>query len=297
MNNTIKIVIFLIVAVVSVFVIAPKAKQPESYKATIETLNKKQTNVLELTAAASAASVVLGAVPGDATTPIANKVIDMAGYFIIILSVIILEKYFLTIAGYLTFTWLIPIACGLFILNVFLASGVIRQLALKVLALGVCIFLLVPISVKVSDVIEQSNEVSINTKIENVKEIQKEAEKITGKKSEKSTEKSTEKSEEDSKGVIDYIFNMKEGIEDLVDDTKEKIEDTTSAVAQLSEEVIKKAQDTMNDFVEIVVVMLVTTCGIPILTLLLLVWIVKTILGIDFDKLMEKNASWRKVED
>ena len=37
----------------------------------------------------------------------------------------------------------------------------------------------------------------------------------------------------------------------------------------------------MNDFVEIVVIMLVTTCGIPILTLVFMVWIVKTLLGLD----------------
>lgn len=297
MIKGVKISILVIIAVVSIFVVAPVAKKPETYKYTIKTLDKKQANVLELTAAASAASVALAAVPGDATTPIADKIIDMAGYFIIILSVIILEKYFLTIAGYLTFTWLIPIACGFFILNVFLANSVIRQLALKVLALGISIVLLVPISVKVSDVIEQSNEVSINTTMENVKEIQKEAEESTGEQAEDSTESVKKKGKDKSKGMWDYLFDMKSEIEDLVNNTKDKIEDTTSAVVQLSEEVIKKAQDIMKDFVEIVVIMLVTTCGVPILTLMLLVWIVKTILAIDFDKLIEKSGSWRKIDD
>lgn len=294
MTKTIKVVVFLLIAVLSVLVIAPKAKEPETYKSTIKTLDKKKSNVLEMTAAASAASLALGAIPGDATTPIANKIIDMAGYFIIILSVIILEKYFLTIAGYLTFTWLIPIACALFAINVFWGNKVIRQLALKVLALGISIVLLVPISVKVSDAIEKRNQDSINTTLENVKEIEKDVEKTT-----KSTKKKLEskKTEEDSNGIIDFIANMSSDIEELVKDTKGKIQDTTAAVAQLSKEAIEKAQKTLNNFVEIVVIMLVTTCGIPILTVLLLVWIVKTLLAIDIDRLLASNGMWKKISE
>jgi ElaB/YqjD/DUF883 family membrane-anchored ribosome-binding protein len=125
--------------------------------------------------------------------------------------------------------------------------------------------------------------------MESVKEIQKEAEGTTGEKAEVSTE---EVVEEENGGVLDYFYKMKNGIDDLVDDAKEKIEETTSTVAQLSEEAIKKAQDTMNDFVEVVVIMLVTTCGIPMLTLFLLVWIMKTLLGLDLDRLwpMRKDA-------
>lgn len=288
MKDAIKIAVFVAAALVSVFVVAPKATKPETYKYTIQKLNEKQTNVLEMTAAASTASLALGAIPGDATTPIANKIIDMAGYFIIILSVIILEKYMLTIAGYLTFTWLIPIACGLFVVNTFLKNSILRQLALKILAFGISIVLIVPLSVQIGSFIEKTNEESINSTMESVKEIQKEAEATTGEKA----EVSTEAIQEENEGVLDYFYKMKNGIDDLVDDAKEKIEETTSSVAQLSEEAIKKAQDTMNDFVEVVVIMLVTTCGIPMLTLFLLVWIMKTLLGVDLDKLLpqRKNA-------
>lgn len=287
-KDAIKIAVFVAVALVSVLVVAPKATKPETYKYTIQKLNEKQTNVLEMTAAASTASLALGAIPGDATTPIANKIIDMAGYFIIILSVIILEKYMLTIAGYLTFTWLIPIACGLFVINTFWKNTIIRQLALKILAFGISIVLLVPLSVQLGTFIEKTNEESINSTMESVKEIQKEAEATTGEKA----EVSTEAVEEENEGVLDYFYKMKNGIDDLVEDAKEKIDETTSTVAQLSEEAIKKAQDTMNDFVEVVVIMLVTTCGIPMLTLFMLIWIMKTLLGLDLDRLwpMRKDA-------
>ena len=87
MTKKVIISVLLIIGIlVSIFVISPRMSKPETYQATIQKLNEKQTTVLEMTAAASGASLALGAVPGDATTPIANKVIDMAGYFVIILS-------------------------------------------------------------------------------------------------------------------------------------------------------------------------------------------------------------------
>ncbi len=286
----------LLVIVLSIFVVAPVASKPETYKETIRMLNEKQTTVLEMTAAASAASLALGAVPGDATTPIANKVIDMAGYFIAILTVIVLEKYMLTIAGYLTFTWLIPIGCTLLILYLFINIRVLRHLAVKVLALGAAIVLLVPVSVRLTNVIEKTNEVSINTSMENVKKIEEETTEDIWKSSEE--EKpiiDQEALEEEDKGLLDYLSDMREGVNDLMEDTKESLNEAASAATQLSEEIVEKAKDTINDFIEVVVVMLVTTCGIPILTVLLFVWIIKAFLGLDFNRDF-KIDSWRQKE-
>ena len=267
----------LIVAIIlSVFVISPRMSKPETYQTTIKKLNEKQTTVLEMTAAASGASLALGAVPGDATTPIANKVIDMAGYFVIILSVIILEKYFLTIGGYLAFTWILPIAMGLFIISLYWKKGIFHHLAIKLLLLGVAIITIVPLSVKVTEIVEKTNEASINSTMENFKEIQKEVEETT---EVETPDLSTE--EKESTGPLDFISGMKEKMDDVVEDTRQKLEETANSITQLSQEAIQKAKDVMNDFVEIVVIMLVTTCGIPILTLVFMVWIVKTLLGLD----------------
>ena len=283
----------LIVAIlISIFVISPRMSKPETYQTTIRKLNEKQTTVLEMTAAASGASLALGAVPGDATTPIANKVIDMAGYFVIILSVIILEKYFLTIGGYLAFTWILPIAMGLFIISLYWRKGILHHLAIKLLLLGVAIITIVPLSVKVTEIVEKTNEVSINTTMENFKEIQKEVEETT---EVETPDLSTE--EKESTGPLDFISGMKEKMDNVVEDTKQKLEDTANSITQLSKEAIQKDKDVMNDFVEIVVIMLVTTCGIPILTLVLMVWIIKTLLGLDLVMLRQGEHAripWKK---
>ncbi|MBR0410478.1 MAG: hypothetical protein IJI25_05685 [Eubacterium sp.] len=274
-----------LVFVLSLFVIAPKASKPEIYNGTIQMLNEKQANVLEMTSAASAASLALAAVPGDATTPIAEKVMDMAGYFIIILTVIILEKYLLTIAGYMTFTWLLPIACLLFLTYIVSGYKILRNLAVKVLVVGLSIVLIIPVSVRLTNLIEKTNEVSINNTMESVKEIQKEAEEAA---KEEELEPEQEKMEKESSNPLDVIREMRSGISELKKKTTEALEEASSKVTRLSEEAIEKARETVNDFVEVVVVMLVTSCGIPMLTLMFFIWIIKTILGIDLDKIGEK---------
>ena len=293
MTKKVIISVLLIIGIlISIFVISPRMSKPETYQKTIQKLNEKQTTVLEMTAAASGASLALGAVPGDATTPIANKVIDMAGYFVIILSVIILEKYFLTIGGYLAFTWILPIAMGLFIISLYWRKGIIHHLAAKLLLLGLAIITIVPLSVKVTEIVEKTNEVSINTTMENFKEIQKEVEETT---EVETPDLTTE--EQESTGALGLVDDAKNWVESVVEDTREKIEDTANSITQLSKEAIQKAKDVMNDFVEIVVIMLVITCGIPILTLVMLVWIVKTLLGLDLVIVRQgQNARipWRK---
>lgn len=75
--------------------------------------------MLELTAASTAASAAITLLPGDTATPIAEKLADLSGYFLIVLCAIFLEKYLLTITSYVSFTILIPAACALGIAALF----------------------------------------------------------------------------------------------------------------------------------------------------------------------------------
>ena len=87
---------------------------------------------MELAAASTAASAALSAILGDAATPISVKLADLSGSFLIVLSAIYLEKYLVTITGYASFGVLIPLACGLFILNVFLKKMSIQTILYKI---------------------------------------------------------------------------------------------------------------------------------------------------------------------
>ena len=65
----------------------------------IQSLDDKKTTALELTAAATAASAAITLIPGDAGTPIADKLADLSSYFLIVVCAIYLEKYLVTITG------------------------------------------------------------------------------------------------------------------------------------------------------------------------------------------------------
>ena len=61
--------------------------------------------------ASTAASAAITLLPGDAATPIAEKLADISGYFLLALCAIYLEKYLLTVTAYATFRLLVPAAC------------------------------------------------------------------------------------------------------------------------------------------------------------------------------------------
>ena len=102
---------------------------------------------VKLTGAAAAASTAISAIPGDATTPIANEIMDMASYLLVITVVIYLEKLLLTMTGLVAFKFLIPIACGFGLLFVFWKKDPVRNLALKLGILGILLFTVVPLSI------------------------------------------------------------------------------------------------------------------------------------------------------
>lgn len=123
MKNTttkiLKFVIPLLIACISIFVLAKYAASPELHANTIRSLDEKKTTVMELTAASTATSAAITLIPGDTATPIAEKLADLSGYFLIVLCAIYLEKYLVTITGYAAFVVLIPAACVLYSSSVF----------------------------------------------------------------------------------------------------------------------------------------------------------------------------------
>lgn len=81
------VAVALVIMVLSMTVVSKAASNPETIK-TIEALDEKKADILKLTATSAAASTAIAAIPGDATTPIANKLTDLTSYFLIILVVI-----------------------------------------------------------------------------------------------------------------------------------------------------------------------------------------------------------------
>ncbi|MGN0334112.1 MAG: hypothetical protein ACI4DV_00425 [Lachnospiraceae bacterium] len=250
-RTVIKAVIPLIIAFISIFVLSKYAASPEFHKNTIEALDEKRTTVMELTAASTAASAAITLLPGDAATPIAEKLADLSSCFLLVICAVYLEKYLVTITGYAAFVLLIPIACILLSVNVFLKNNIFRSLAIRLAAFGLAIVLVIPASVKVSDLIEKTYQHSIEMTIQSAKE------------SAEILEEGSEEDTEEKEGFLGGILSkVKDGVSDAA----------------------AKAENVLSNFMEALAVMIVTSCVIPVLVLLFFVWLVKMILGIHLPK-------------
>lgn len=160
------VAVVLLAAVISFTVIAPMAADPANHVSTIEKTENKISAVMTLSGGAAGASATLSVLPGDLCTPLATELAELAKYFLIILSALYLEKFLITISGYITFSVLIPLA--LIIVAAVIISGNKRFLSLagKLAIIGVIIYLIVPASTMLSDKIYQTQEDTVAQTIE-----------------------------------------------------------------------------------------------------------------------------------
>ena len=151
--------ICIAIALISFFAISNWATSADTYSRIINTLNELQKKALELTGTATALATGAAAIPGDATTPIANKLADVAGYMVIVYAVIIIEKYLLTIKGYIVFKILFPIGCILMATGNFMKAGwkeFIYRIGIKSIILGILLWGLVPTSVWMTNKVNET---------------------------------------------------------------------------------------------------------------------------------------------
>lgn len=306
-------VILLLIAILSVTVVGKYASAPENHQKTIASLDEKKQTVMELTAASTVTSALITLLPGDTATPIAEKMADVSGYLLIVLCAIYLEKYLVTITGYVAFTYLIPIACGLWILNLVFENVTVRKLAAKLAVFGVAIFLVVPASVKISDLIGDTYQAQIQETIDEAKNTQNVLENTSAESStpgtetdgntetEKSTENTaktdTESATQDSTdGIFGYGSNILDMAKDALSNAKETVTNAVENVAISSEELVEKVENSLNHFIEAVAVMIITSCVIPMLVLLLFFWMVKIMLDVDLCGVKIKGMLQEKKE-
>ena len=281
-------IVLLLVAILSVTVIGKYASAPENHQKTIASLDEKKQTVMELTAASTVTSALITLLPGDTATPIAEKMADVSGYLLVVLCAIYLEKYLVTITGYVAFTYLIPIACGLWILNLVFENATVRKLAAKLAVFGIAIFLVVPASVKISDLIGDTYQAQIEATIEDAKNTQNilensdlvndtnAAENGTG-----TTGTATENTQEKNNSNSGSVGNILDWAKDAISSAQESVASVVENVTISTEDLVQKVENSLNHFIEAVAVMIITSCVIPMLVLLLFFWMVKIVLDVD----------------
>ena len=226
------IAVFVLLAAFSTTVISPWLSSPENHKHTIEQTDEKIKAVMALSGGAAATSATLSLLPGDMCTPLAEQLAELAKYFLLILSALYLEKFLISFSGYLSFTYLIPVA--LFIIGIDIVTGKkhFTKGAIKIITIAVIIVVIVPASVLLSDMVYQSQADKIDGTLEEYNELEIEGDSDSG------------------------FFN----------------EFTT-----VTTETVDKVTSYLDSTLESLAVMLVTSCLIPLLVFVFLIWLAKVI--------------------
>lgn len=252
-KNCIIVGVLVVIALLSFFALSSITSSPDFHKNSIKLLDEKKMTVAKITGAAAAASTIISAIPGDATTPIANEIMDVASYLLIITGVIFLEKMLLTLTGLIAFKYLIPISCILGIIYVFWKKEVLKNLAIKLTIFWLLLYLVVPASVYLSSWIENNYKSTINVSIESVEEID--------------VEEQAAEEETNNEGLLQGIMNNAQKVAEKV----------TSSVS----DGVEKAKQVLSNFIDATAVLIITSCVIPVLVIIFFVWIIKIVFGID----------------
>lgn len=221
----------IVIALLSFFVIARFTSSTEFNAKTIQSLDDKKTTVMELAAASTAASAAITLIPGDVGTPIAC--VFFSGYLL----------------------W---------------RKEILRVVAQKFLLFGLAVYLVIPASVKVADMIETTYASSIESTIETAKQTTDEIESETGESGQVDDKSSNKKSQSDSDS--DSKENAGGFFSGLFNKVQEGVSTATANV-----------ENVLNNFIEALAILLVTSCLIPILVLIFFVWLVKMLLGLNID--------------
>ena len=244
------ILILALTVILSCTFIGNRLTDPATYSHTIDVLDENRATVLGLSAASAAASAAVSALPDDICSPLAQEISEFTTWFLLILSVIYLEKYLLTIFGAIACYVLIPAGCSALLINCFFPRRFFQSIAAKLLALGAVLLLVIPTSVWISDQINDIYSKSIEITVESANAV--------------------------SDNLIGDMSGENEENTTVIDEAKAILGDVSGSVAG----VIDQFKNVLNRFVEATAVMIVTTCLIPILVILFFVWIVKTLFNI-----------------
>ena len=257
-GKVIELITWLVIGLVSFFIVSKYVSAPDYNAAVIESLTTKEKTVMALVSSSAATSTMISMLPDDIGSPIANQIAALTPQFIVILGAIVLQKVLLGVVGYLSFSIIIPFSCFLGFVSVFVKEKILKDTAIKLLVLGIIVFAIIPAGVKVSDMLYATSQETINEA------------RATLEKNEKYIEEQKKEMDEADKNWFDKIGTY--------------LANTTSKIGNSISQILKKAEFTLMALIEIVAVLIISTCIIPIVVVLVFCWIVNLLFHIDIGK-------------
>ena len=257
-ENRVRVLAFvltLILMVCSVTIFGKTFTNPQTYSDTIQSIDEKKVTVLSVSAAIAGSSTLLATVPDDATTPLANELMDLSSYLLLVVCILVLEKSLLTVFGAVSCYVLFPVACVFGLTYIVQKKQVLISWAIKLAVLALVLLTIVPAAMKISDYIYDVNQIKIEQKVENVVQ---------------PTEPETSTSQQE---------DIRPWWQKLWDNVTDAVDDVADAITTAAQEAIQKGKEALNNFTDAVAVFVIAYCAIPIFVIFLFLWLLKILFG------------------
>lgn len=243
-NIAIKILALAIVAALSFFVAATAVPETGFIKDSIDSVQDSQNTVMEFSAATLASSVAITALPDDFATPLADSLADMNIYFVLILVVLFLEKILIQYGLKLAFAIVIPIACTIGILFIFVDRPALKSIAVRLCILALSVSFVIPCSTHITNYVASDLNAYVNETID-----------------------------ETNAGANKINEAMTEGAEDqtIFERMSELFQTAINGVSDLMVHI----QNTIRRCMNSIAILILTNCLMPLLNFFVLKWILK----------------------
>ncbi len=244
-KRMIAIVLLLAVIACSTTFVAKTFTDPQTYSKTIESIDEKKVTVLGVSAAIAGSATLLASVHGDATTPLAEEMMDLSSCLVAVVCVLVLEKSLLTVFGAVSCYFLFPVACLLLIFYVIKRKSLLVSWAIKLSVLALAFLLIVPTTTRLGNYIYEVNE---NVQTQN---------------SEENIVDETDSKEDENAPWYKKAWNS-----------------VAAAVKKTVEEALEAGKKALNKFIDAVSVFIIAYCAIPLISVFLFLWLFKVLFGL-----------------
>ena len=261
-------VLCIILILISIIVISPYAGDSKNYEDINQILDEKRTSVLEISAVINGLSLVIAAVPGDATTPISNEISQFNTYLVIALAAIMFEKFLLPLLGLVVFRFMVPVMLASLFFYIVFRKRKLLEISLHLFALSIALMAIIPIGIKSGAIIDKSFGTEdliseLKAEMENIDDLYEE--------DTPNEEDATSNNEpEESRSFFDGLYEkLTDSVEDVSSGIKGAVTKNRDLITEKSKVIISRTMD-------VVAVIIISNVALPILSILVMFWAIKT---------------------
>lgn len=314
-RNSWLVIGFLLILMIGSFVFASSPQLNSIHQFVMTNIDEMKTNVMKMLAISSVSSTFLSMLPDDWAMPLAQNIADIADYLIIVFAALWLQKYLFLSMSTVALKMIVPLGLGLSLMGHLAdildvaedATRKFKMLGIRMALFGMILFGLVPVTLTITNSMEDFYQDTIQTTLEQSDQIQSEidaeAKKAQGDQGQAAEDPakdqvSKEETTEAPKDLLGQISAIVDGTVDgaaevatgVVDATKNVVNATMGTLNQITGNIIdlpNKMMELLNNLTDSLALLIVVNCIAPLIIFAGLVWMLKLVMGAESQKIIQ----------